>query len=69
METAGKLPLDQLSAVSERVIAVWKQKGDEEDADFPLPQGTTNPKTAMKHRKRVVAAAAPARTQGQVLSR
>lgn len=67
-EDAGKLPLDQHSAASERVIAVWKQKGGK-DADFPLPPSTQNPQTAMKHRKRVVSAAAPARIQGQELSR
>lgn len=67
-EDAGKLALDQHSAASERVIAVWKQKGGK-DADFPLPPSTQNPQTAMKHRKRVMAAAAPARTQGQELSR
>lgn len=67
-EDAGKLPLDQYSAASERVIAVWKQKGGK-DADFPLPPSTQNPQTAMKHRKRAVSAAAPARTQGQELSR
>ncbi|WP_461635123.1 hypothetical protein [Glutamicibacter soli] len=67
-EDAGKLPLDQHSAASERVIAVWKQKGGK-DADFPLPPSTQNPQPAMKHRKRVVSAAAPARIQGQELSR
>ncbi len=67
-EDAGKLPLDRHSAASERVIAVWKQKGGK-DADFPLPPSTQNPQTAMKHRKRVMVAAAPARTQGQELSR
>lgn len=67
-EDADKLPLDRHSAASERVIAVWKQKGGK-DADFPLPPSTQNPQTAMKHRKRVMAAAAPVRTQGQELSR
>ncbi|MER8026862.1 hypothetical protein [Glutamicibacter protophormiae] len=68
LEDAGTLPLDRHSAVSERVIAVWKQKGGK-DADFPLPPSTQNPQTAMKHRKRVVSAAGPARIQGQELSR
>jgi len=67
-EDAGTLPLDQHGAASERVTAVWKEKGGK-DADFPLPPSTQNPQTAMKHRKRGVAAAAPARTQGQELSR
>lgn len=67
-EDVGTLALDQHSAASERVIAVWKEKGGK-DADFPLPPSTQNPQTAMKHRKRVVSAAAPARTQGQELSR
>lgn len=67
-EDADKLRLDRHSAASERVIAVWKQKGGK-DADFPLPPSTQNPQTAMKHRKRGMAAAAPARTQGQELSR
>ncbi|MFJ2618594.1 hypothetical protein [Glutamicibacter sp. NPDC087344] len=67
-EEADKLPLDQHGAASERVIAVWKNKGGK-DADFPLPPSTQNPQTAMNNRKRVMAGAAPSRTLGQELSR
>ena len=59
---------EQNSPAAQRLLTVWKDKGGK-DADFPLAPTTANPQTAMKNRKRVMAGAASARTQGQELSR
>lgn len=61
-------PLTEHSPSSERILAVWKEKGGK-DADFPKPPTTGNPQTAMKNRKRVMAGASAQRTQSQELSR
>ena len=61
-------PLTEHSPSTERILAVWKEKGGK-DADFPLPPTTRNPQTAMKNRQRVMAGAASQRTQSQELSR
>lgn len=58
----------QNSAAAQRLLTVWEEKGGK-DADFPLAPTTANPQTAMKNRKRVMAGAAPSRTQGQEISR
>lgn len=58
----------QNSPAAQRLLTVWKDKGGK-DADFPLAPTTANPQTAMKNRKRVMAGAAPARTQGQERTR
>lgn len=59
---------NQNSPAAQRLLTVWKEKGGK-DADFPLAPTTANPQTAMKNRKRVMAGAAPARTQGQERTR
>lgn len=66
-DPAGR-PLTEHSPSTERILAVWKEKGGK-DADFPLPPTTHNPQTAMKNRQRVMAGASAQRTQSQELSR
>ena len=61
-------PANEVSAAPARVLAVWKEKGGK-DADFPKAPTTFNTHSAMKNRKKVVAAAGTQREQSQEISR
>lgn len=55
-------PANEVSAAPARVLAVWKEKGGK-DADFPKAPTTFNTHSAMKNRKKVVAAVGTQRGQ------
>ena len=53
-----------------QALSSWREKnGGKSNPNFPNEPSLTNPGTAMKHRKRVIGAAQPNRTQEKVLSR